>query len=80
MKLDVNFFFDIDYYTDMKRYVKCSSDCEQSDCEGVCYEKDDDGGIDPGCELYETGFTKVSKFLAFDLMPKLKVRTHKRLE
>lgn len=76
--MDVNFCFDFDCYCDLKRSVKCSSDCEESDCEGDCYEVEDDGGIDPDSELYETGFTKVSKFLAFDLMPKLKVRTNIR--
>lgn len=38
---------------------------------------DDEGGYYPNSDFYRTGFTKVSEFLAFNLMPNLKVRTHK---
>lgn len=37
------------------------------------YEREDEHGFAPGDLLYRTGFSKVSKFLAFDLMPNLKV-------
>lgn len=80
-QLDVNFFFDFDHYSEMKGSSECDSDCVESDCEGKCVElKEDKGGIGRGSNLYETGFTKVSKFLAFDLLPQLKIRTHKRFE
>ncbi len=39
----------------------------------------DEGGFDQDNIFYETGFTKVSKFLAFDQMPNLKIRIHKAL-
>lgn len=45
-----------------------------SDC-----ESDVETGFEPGSKLYNTGFTKVSELLAFNLMPKLKVRTHRYL-
>lgn len=64
-KLDVTLFFDFDDYCD-----KVSSECNSSD----------EAGFEVGSDFHETGFTKVSKFLAFALMPDLKVRTHKRLE
>lgn len=40
----------------------------------------DEAGFTIEDNLYETGFTKVSEFLAFNLMPDLKVRQHKRME
>lgn len=47
-----------------------------SGCEGFV-EKDDEAGFSPDDILYETGFSKVSQFLAFDLMPNLTVQTHR---
>lgn len=64
-KFDVTLFFDIDVY------------CEKFSSGN---HKVDDAGFTEESEFYETGFTKVSKFLAFDLMQELKVRTHKRME
>lgn len=37
----------------------------------------DEAGFDRDSIFYRTGISKVSKFLALDLMPNLKVRTHK---
>lgn len=39
--------------------------------------KEDEAGFSAGDILYRTGFSKVSKFLAFDLMPNLNVQTHR---
>lgn len=39
----------------------------------------DEAGFYPDSDFYKTGFTKVSKFLAFDQMPSLKVRVNKLL-
>lgn len=80
-------FLDVYCEMDIDKDVKHNTDCEDSDCEGDCRDgsserKVDDSGFDMESKFYETGLSKVSKFLAFDLMPKLKVRTvrtHKRL-
>ncbi|XP_037027819.1 uncharacterized protein LOC119068331 [Bradysia coprophila] len=63
-QLDVSFFFDFDCY------------CDQVSSK----RKVDEAGYTPDDNFYETGFTKVSEFLAFNLMPDLKVRQHKRME
>lgn len=54
----------------------CDSECENSDCEG----EQDEAGFYPGTTFYKTDFTKVSKFLAFDLMPNLQINTHRVLD
>ncbi len=63
-QLDVSFSFDFDLYCD----------------EVSSKQKMDEAGFTLDDNLYETGFTKVSEFLAFNLMPDLKVRQHKRME
>lgn len=64
---------DIDFFTDLEYYFKLTED-NYDDCE------QDAAGFDPDSPLYKTGFTKVSKFLAFDLMPNLKIRIHNDYE
>lgn len=54
---------------------------EGSDDDFQCLvEKNDPAGFGSDSILYKTGFSKVSKFLAFDLMPNLKVRTYRYLD
>lgn len=70
-----------DAYADMD-YDENGCECEDSTCDscfGRFVEKEDESGFDPDDIFYKTGFSKVSKFLAFDLMPNLKVRTHRYL-
>lgn len=73
---------DDDAYAEMDGQDEC--DCEDtSGCSFDCarfIEKEDEAGFDSDNLLYKTGFTKVSKFLAFDLMPNLKIRIHKYLD
>lgn len=92
-KLDIHFEFDYDAYC-CDDLESCDSDCEESDCVGLCrmfknddkkkaknaiYQKDEAGFTNKE-SLFKTGFTKVSKFLVFNLMPNLKVRIHKMMD
>lgn len=50
--------------------VKCGDFADRLDCNGFGSES----------IFYRSGFTKVSKFIAFDQMPNLKIRIHKRIK
>lgn len=68
---------DWDAYMEIETSDCDNSDCEDSDCEsGLRTKNEDEAGFDPQSIFHKTGFTKVSKFMAFDQMPNLKVRTH----
>lgn len=56
-------------------------ECEDSECECLrWFDTEDEAGFDPDSVFHKTGFTKVSKFLAFDQMPNLKFRSHRILD
>lgn len=74
----------MDSYGFAREYGMCDSDFEDPDCERDCESTSarriDEAGYGPESIFYETGFTKVSEFLAFRLKPTLKIRTHRRLD
>lgn len=78
-ELDIAFFFDLDTYDEKWCSVCGDSDCVNED-HGDEEDDKDEAGFDSESQLYETGFTKVSKFLAFDLNPNLKIRTRRNLQ
>lgn len=86
-RFDISLFFDSDAYVDMTMGDEGAhnSDCEDSHCVGECVGAYRQGNVDESgfsyeSQLFQTGVSKVSKFLAFDLMPELKIRVHKRME
>lgn len=87
-RFDVTFLFKRDQYADIMDLWGdeddgCITECEDYDCCGVgcriirALNRSDEAGFDSGSEFHRTGFTKVSKFFAFDLMPKLKLHTYR---
>lgn len=70
-RFDISFTISHNSYGSFDFDAVCS--CEESDCE--CSTDDDDtcdmAGFYRDSNLYQTCLTKVSQFLAFDLMPDL---------
>lgn len=50
--------------------------CEDFDCRSESAKKEDESGFNPRDAFYKTYVTEVSKFLAFDWLRNLKIRTH----
>lgn len=67
-QLDIHFLFDEDTYIDEELFGKHK------------LKKKDEGGFKKNRKFYKTGFTKVSEFFAFKLMPNLKVRIDRVLD
>lgn len=72
---------DISFVMNGESYL-CGSDSSESSYGQMCgsfHDRLDEAGFDRDDIFHKTGLTKVSKFLAFDQMPNLKIRIHKSM-
>lgn len=74
-RLDIHFMFDVSNYCRNREFGLSDILCERG-YNGPL----DDAGFCKDSVFFETGFSKVSKFLGFDQMPNLKVRIHKTID
>lgn len=68
---------DIRFVMSVRDYAKRGEYGYDNLCSISPHSLSDKAGFDRDSIFYKTGISKVSKFLALDLMPNLKVRTHK---